>query len=247
MEPSKRWKIAQSSESKFWIEGQEEKFMQDERKKLYYKERAHEISRWIENIKDNEKPFKRILEIGCGPLGVCGFINAEEKHAIDPLEHLYKTKRAFTRFRDNGVVYIDGKAEDLPYEDNFFDFVIIDNALDHAMSPDNILSEICRVIKDDGFIYASLHVYTTFAGTVRQIIDATLQIDKGHPYIFKRGGIKDYFERNRLQIIKEECENPKEAKTRLLKEPYLRRRVYASLNLTGLDYKAVCRRDTTKL
>lgn len=247
MEPTQRWEIAQKSESRYWLEDAEKKFLQDERKMLYYKERAHVMNKWIENIKDNKKPFKRILEIGCGPLGVCGFIDAEERYAIDPLEHLYKTRRAFTRFRDNGVVYTDGKAENLPFEDKYFDFVIIDNALDHAISPDNVLSEVCRVLRDDGFFYASLHVYTTFAGTIRQVVEATLRIDKGHPYIFKRGEIKDCFEKNRLKIIKEECENPQDVKTKLLREPYWRRRAYAFFNLAGLEYKAVCRKDSTEL
>ena len=49
-----------------------------------------------------------------------------------------------------------------------------------------------------------------------------------------------------LKGIKEEYGNPQDIKTKLMHEPYWRRRVYAFLNLAGLEYKAVCRRDYTK-
>lgn len=240
MEPTQRWEIAQSSESRYWLEDAEKKFLRDERKMLYYKERAHVINRWIENIKDNEKPFKRILEIGCGPLGVCGFIDAEEKHSIDPLEHFYRTRIGFTRFRDKKVKYMDGKAEKLPYTDKYFDFVIIDNALDHALSPEKVLSEAHRVIKDNGYLYMSLHVYTTFSASVRVFLERILQMDKGHPHIFRKSGIRNYLNDNEFRIIKEECESPSEVRKKLLRDSYLRRRIYAFIGLAGLEYRAIC-------
>ena len=50
-----------------------------------------------------------------------------------------------------------------------------------------------------------------------------------------------------LKVIKKECENPQDGKTKLMHESYWRRRAYAFLNLVGMEYNTVCRRDSTKL
>lgn len=237
---SQRWEIAQKSEQKYWVEDAEEKFVRDGRKMLYYKERASALNKWTKTVISIKRPLGRILEIGSGPLGVCGFIEADEKHAIDPLEHFYRTRIGFTRFRDKKVKYMDGKAEKLPYTDKYFDFVIIDNALDHALSPEKVLSEAHRVIKDNGYLYMSLHVYTTFSASVRVFLERILQMDKGHPHIFRKSGIRNYLNDNEFRIIKEECESPSEVRKKLLRDSYLRRRIYAFLGLAGLEYRAIC-------
>lgn len=240
MELTQRWEIAQKSEQRYWVEDAERKFVQDDRKMHYYKERAYALNEWTKTISAIKRPFGRILEIGSGPLGICGFIEAEEKHAIDPLEHFYRTRPGFTRFRDKSVKYTDGKAEKLPYMDKYFDFVIIDNALDHALSPDTVLSEAHRVIKDNGYLYVSLHVYTTFSASIRVFFEKILKIDEGHPHIFKRGKIKRFFDENRYKVIKEECETSMEVIKRLIRNNYWRRKIYALLGLAGMEYMAIC-------
>ena len=240
MDSKQRWKIAQKSEQRYWAEDAEKRFIQDERKMLYYKDRAILLNRWIETVTTIRKPFGRILEIGSGPLGVCGFFEAEEKHAIDPLEDFYLTRPGLIRFRDENVKYMNGNAEKLPYKDRFFDFVIMDNTLDHTILPRDVLSEVYRVMKESGHFYVLLHVYTRYAANVRWVLEKTIRVDKGHPHIFRKKSIRNCLAESRFMVVKEECETTLQVRRRLLLNSYWRRRLYSFLGLAGMEYMAIC-------
>ena len=94
-----RWKKAQEAEQKYWLEDAEKKFARDDRKMLYYQDRALGMKRWIGQALGGQVAHHRLLEIGSGPLGVCGFWDAKEKYALDPLENLYGSKQAFIPWR----------------------------------------------------------------------------------------------------------------------------------------------------
>jgi ubiquinone/menaquinone biosynthesis C-methylase UbiE len=67
------------------------------------------------------------------------------------------------------IRYIQGFAEDLPFEDNFFDLVIISNTLDHVKDMKKAVNEIWRVLKKDGYV-----LFITY-----------LKVKKPHPFTFQ--------------------------------------------------------------
>lgn len=50
-------------------------------------------------------------------------------------------------------------ATDLPYADNSFDAIVISNALHIMPYPEKALSEIRRVLKDDGILFAPTFIH----------------------------------------------------------------------------------------
>jgi len=150
-----------------------------------------EVSPFIE-ITENST----ILEIGSGPAGGITYINSNNKYAIDPLEGYFSTKEEWTVHRDKRVKYFVGKGEQLPFKNNFFDLVIIDNVLDHTENPSAVLSEINRVIILGGIIFFRQNIYNYWGKLIRSIMEV-YKIDRGHPFTFIKYQLENYFiERN---------------------------------------------------
>ena len=71
---------------------------------------------------------------------------------------------------------------DIPYENNVFDAIVCQAVLEHVLEPDRCVSEIHRVLKDDGYVYAE----TPFMQQVHfGAYDFTRYTYLGHRYLFK--------------------------------------------------------------
>ena len=133
-------------------------------------------------------PESRILAIGAGPFDVLDYWPDAERHAIDPLAKAYKEK--FHEFQDPAVKYIEGVGENLPYEDNYFDVVIIRNALDHLDDPYQSLRESFRVLKPTGALYIWIYLYGRRASLMYRLINALTKRYEVEPWAFTLGRIK---------------------------------------------------------
>ena len=73
-------------------------------------------------------------------------------------------------------------AHDLPFQDNTFDCVIVQAVLEHVLEPRRCVSEIHRVLKSDGIVYAE----TPFMQQVHmKQYDFTRFTHLGHRWLFK--------------------------------------------------------------
>lgn len=140
----------------------------------------------------------KVLQVGAGPDDVIDHWDAAEKHAIDPLANEYKEK--FHEFQDKSVKYIAGVGENLPYEDDYFDVVIIRNALDHVDEPDQTLREVYRVLKPNGALYIWMYLYSWQASLAYRAINALTKKFEVEPWAFTLGRIKKCLLRNRFQL-----------------------------------------------
>ena len=184
---NKRWDIAQDYELKWWS-----KYCDNIE---WYKEFSDEIITEISSFIDINKETV-ILEIGSGAAGGITYIKSNNKYAIDPLENFFSKNKLWTQFRDEEVNYFQGKGEALPFEDSFFDLIIIDNVLDHCDNPITVLNEINRSLKIGGLIFFRQNVYNKWGKLLRTIMEL-LTIDKGHPFTFtKQYLINNINERN---------------------------------------------------
>jgi ubiquinone/menaquinone biosynthesis C-methylase UbiE len=90
---------------------------------------------------------KKVLDIGCGPRGSLEWADmASERIGLDPLVNAYKSL-GIDRHK---MKYVNGAAEKIPSDDNYFDIVTSFNNLDHVHDLDKSISEIIRVIKPGG-------------------------------------------------------------------------------------------------
>lgn len=94
---------------------------------------------------------KRVLDIGSGPMGgILNFIECDAKVSVDPLNDEYI--KHFKDFYNPNIEYITGVGEDLPFTSEQFDLVTSMNALDHCEDPEQVLSEIKRVLDRSGYM-----------------------------------------------------------------------------------------------
>ena len=91
---------------------------------------------------------KRILDIGCGPRGSLEWADmAAERVGIDPLVESYKA----LAIDKHKMRYIKTGAENILFEDEYFDVVSSFNSLDQVDNIDQAIAEIIRVIAPGGF------------------------------------------------------------------------------------------------
>ncbi|MBI2672554.1 methyltransferase domain-containing protein [Candidatus Woesearchaeota archaeon] len=99
-------------------------------------------------IKKHIKKNDKILEIGCGSGNLLRFIECDNIYGLDISSNMVKEAKKSV---PNGN-FIAGDAENLPYENNLFDKVIISEVLYYLPDMEKAISEAKRVLKKDGVI-----------------------------------------------------------------------------------------------
>jgi SAM-dependent methyltransferase len=101
----------------------------------------------------------KVGDIGSGPLPTLLVFEGCHRYGIDHLMSSYRELGyPLDRFA-NAMNFIEAKAEDLPFEDGFFDVMISRNALDHVDDFEAAAHEIKRVLKPDGGIHILLNYH----------------------------------------------------------------------------------------
>ena len=191
---SKRWNIAQSYEKDWW----------NERAKLidfdFYKNYAIDLKEFISpHLKINRD--SKILEVGSGAGGIITFIiESENRYAIDPLESFYSSVDSFNEQRDPVVNYQTAMGEELPFENEYFDLIIMDNVLDHCDDPKKVMLEVARVLKPNSLIYFKQNTYHAWGKLVRYLMEIFI-IDRGHPFTFSKNQLIQMINKNGFSII----------------------------------------------
>lgn len=190
----KRWKLAQNSETAWW------------RKQIAYLKFDYFQKFSEELIKESDNIFEitqetRILEIGSGPAGILTHLNSQKRFAVDPLERFYCVQKACKEYRDPQVKYSSAQGEYLPFIDNCFDFLIIDNILDHCEDIDLFFQEAGRVLVPNGVIYLRNFTHTLWGVVLARFLEI-FKIDRGHPYNFTKSDLEKILQKNSLKTVK---------------------------------------------
>ena len=125
-----------------------------------FHDHARRVVRWIEGgrVKTVLKLLRssdehRVLDVGCGAGNVLAKAPARERHGIDLSPSL--VKRAQEKLGSGGVI-VQGNAEQLPYDDEYFDRVLCTSVLSHVYAPEKVLAEAYRVLKPGGRLVVSV-------------------------------------------------------------------------------------------
>lgn len=98
----------------------------------------------------------RILDIGCGTGQTAAFISNHYHCHVSAIENnkvmLEKAKERFSSV-SMPVTIMEGKAETLPFEDNYFDFILSESVISFTQQP-LALTELKRVLKPNGILLA---------------------------------------------------------------------------------------------
>lgn len=231
-----RWEKAQTYEKNFWSQRTNEGTSAFQ----WYDIRAKSIWRNARPLIGPLTPVS-ILEIGPGPVGLVNYIEADERHAIDPLEYYFNTRPEFMAHRDASVIRHNGTGEDIEKLGKTFSFIIIDNVIDHMKDPAHVLHNIHKILKENGVLFLSLNIYTDLGVLIRNIMEIA-QIDKGHPFNFSRQSIIALLHTCGFKIIFSNTESY-EANKRIYRKSGERLRVLKSyIGVSDFRFSAYCRK-----
>lgn len=96
----------------------------------------------------------RFIDLGCGVSTNCEVVksNGEEIWAMDISDKLIKSLRH--RFPE--INYFAGSVLDIPIKDNYFDYAVAGELLEHIENPKMALKEIMRILKPGGILAVSV-------------------------------------------------------------------------------------------
>lgn len=192
----KRWKNAQSAEKTWWNEEwRNRKSKIDVFKLKTYWQHYINCAKKYMDFNHNYK----ILDIGCGPDGIINYINIGERYGLDPLMMYYLTN--FKMPID--IKWIEGKAEYLPFDNNFFDLIFTTNALDHSRDPKKYLKEIYRCLKSNGYLYLTVDCYGNYSAKFKNIREKIGLGSMIHPHSFTKIQIHDLIKLAGFDLIAE--------------------------------------------
>jgi len=149
------------------------------------------------------KPDQRLLDLGCGTGWAVRYaailINGRgEFYGIDISSKMIE--RAIANSSNNkNVHFYQASAEQLPFENNSFDFIICSNSFHHYFNPDKVLSEVHRVLKSKGRIYI---LDATADGLIVKMADKwTKKKDPTHVKLYSTQEFKTLFVQAKLNHI----------------------------------------------
>lgn len=123
---------------------------------IYRKLKEHEIDRYETCLQLLPPRVERLLDVGCGGghLGVVIKERVSEYYGVDISPVLLNQANSnLTRLGGNIKVSLTQCDFDqrLPFEDGFFDAISCIAVLEHVMNPPELVNEIHRVLRPDGF------------------------------------------------------------------------------------------------
>lgn len=111
------------------------------------------VSDFIQRVGDVSG--KKIIDVGCGNGGICiAFSLAGASVAgVEVEEDLYLIAKKHTEFYGAKVNFYLYDGNELPFDDNTFDYAVSTSVLEHTTSPVLYLREILRILKSHGILY----------------------------------------------------------------------------------------------
>jgi len=111
-----------------------------------------QVSKWRKYVQNRLPDESRILEVGCGPGSFAEDVNGRELVCLDPIQGMLRVAEPRVNSQrtargDSLVEFVEGKAEELPFENNSFDGVCSVFSFRDWYDKRAGLGEVLRVLK----------------------------------------------------------------------------------------------------
>ena len=142
--------------------------MQAEGKMSYarwqYEKGADTIKFYLEYASADEMfKGKNVLDVGCGAGGKSMYyvhLGAKKVVGIDIVErYAEESKKLSEELGIEGFEFYLRDAKDTGFDDNTFDTVIMNDAMEHVAEPEAVLKELKRILKPGGRVYVNFPPY----------------------------------------------------------------------------------------
>ena len=114
----------------------------------------------------NLQPGERVLDLGCGAgwasrliaRAVAGTDKPGQVIGLDVSDEMIRRARAGSRDHDNAM-FVVGSAQQIPWEENFFDKVLSVESFYYYADQERALAELFRVMKPKGELFILINLY----------------------------------------------------------------------------------------
>src|SRR4030067_2944794 len=96
-----------------------------------------------------------VLEIGCADGRLANMLSIKKKCKVYCVEK-DPSMAIIVKGKCEYIQNIDIEKTQLPYNEGFFDCVVIENVLEHMVEPLKVLKDIRKYLSDDGFLIFSV-------------------------------------------------------------------------------------------
>ncbi|MFO8059848.1 MAG: class I SAM-dependent methyltransferase [Bacillota bacterium] len=107
---------------------------------------------------------RKVLDVGCGAGGkTCYYATLKPRHVwgIDSVESYRRRATDFSR--EEGLAhltsFVTGDAGDMPFSDEFFDTIILNDTVEHLSEPVKVLRQCLRVLRPGGRVFINFPPY----------------------------------------------------------------------------------------
>ena len=148
------------------------------------------------------RPGQRVLDLGCGA-GWASQLLAQlvgggerpgQVVGLDVSDEMIRIARATSTAYDN-LLFVVGSAEQIPWEENFFDKVLSVESFYYYGDQDRALDELFRVLAPKGELYILINLYTDNPYSLRWVdgLQVPVQVRSEQEYIelLKEHGYQD--------------------------------------------------------
>lgn len=235
-----RWKQAQTYEAAHW-QKLAEQIQAGQRDLSWYDWSANHLLELIRKAYPKEQisfDSSTVLEVGSGPIGIVSFLRAKDRYAIDPLCDFYSSRPALIKHRNPEVSYLMARGEELEFQDNHFDLVIIDNVIDHVQNAYGVMKEIYRVMKPGAVLFLSVNLHPAWGAFLHEIV-SRMRIDKGHPHTFTIPKIRRFLSSHGFAVGYEEWDDYKKCRKEDYNSGSRKAKLKAVSGLSEFLYKSV--------
>jgi len=139
----------------------------------------------IGNISGQGKIHKKIIDR----------FPAAEIYGLDVVDQ----KQSGLDFKNQSI----GQAENLPYEENFFDFIYMGEVLEHSWEPKKIMEECGRVLKTGGLLILDLPNIYSLSRMIRYFFKGRDIIlgDPDHKIFYSRAMLENLLEKSGFGLV----------------------------------------------
>ncbi|MFN3301839.1 MAG: class I SAM-dependent methyltransferase, partial [Patescibacteria group bacterium] len=169
---------------------------------------------------------KKVLEIGCGRAELVRSFNelGVEAYGVDVSEYSIKSGLERAPFLKGKLFLCDIDKKRLPFRNNYFDFIIMINTIEHVFSLRRCIEEVKRVLKPGGYVFLVTHI----PGSEHDVNDRThvnVRTKEEWIKLFERHCL--YLDKKLEQIVEERTElnhnnQIEKIKMRLIEKLYIK-------------------------
>lgn len=140
----------------------------------------------------------KILDVGCGNANLFNLLpnGKYELYGVDFSENMIIEAQ---RNCNVEAFFSVADAENLPFEDDTFDIIVCNASFHHYIHPNTVLSEMHRVLKDDGrVLIGEPYIPSPVRGLMNRILKYS---DSGDYHVYGLSEMENLFEKNGFSPI----------------------------------------------